>query len=327
MNLKGARVLVTGGAGFIGSHLVEELVRRGAHPHVLVHYNALQKAGWLDTSPARSEVKLVFGDVADSDSVVNAVKGCSAIFHLAALIGIPYSYVAPRAYVRTNVEGTLNVLQAARALEIERVIVTSTSEVYGTAQTAPMTESHPLLGQSPYSATKIGADQLAVSFHRSFATPVTVLRPFNTFGPRQSTRAVIPAIISQALANSRLRLGNLDATRDLTFVADTVDGFVRAAEQDAAVGKTIHLGTGVETSVRAIAEMVCKALGKDCEIEVDQSRLRPEASEVNRLIADNSQARKVLGWSPRFDVQTGLLRTIEWFAENADAYRDTSYAI
>jgi NAD dependent epimerase/dehydratase len=327
MKWDGKRVLVTGGAGFIGSHLVEELVSRGANVRALVHYNALKNAGWLDTTDLDKKVELVFGDVGDSDSVAQAMEGCDIVFHLAALIGIPYSYVAPRAYVRTNVEGTLNVLQAARRLETPRVLVTSTSEVYGSAQYAPMDELHPLVGQSPYSATKIGADQLARSFHLSFETPVTIVRPFNTYGPRQSTRAVIPTIITQAMSGGPLKLGNLDATRDLNYVLDTANAFIRCAEEDASIGKTIHFGTGTETSIRGLAEIVCRLLGRECNIEVESERLRPTGSEVTRLIADATLARTLLGWSPRFSIEQGLERTVEWFGTARERYTSLDYAV
>jgi dTDP-glucose 4,6-dehydratase len=293
----------------------------------LVHYNALQSTGWLPRPNSESAPTIIFGDVGDADSVSNAMEGCDIVFHLAALIGIPYSYVAPREYVRTNIEGTLNVLQAARRLSARHVIVTSTSEVYGTAQYAPMDEAHPLVGQSPYSATKIGADQLSLSFHRSFETPVTVIRPFNTYGPRQSTRAVIPAIIIQALRGGTIRLGNLDATRDLNFVLDTVDGFIRAVESSTSIGKTINLGTGVDTSVRSLAAMICGYLGVKCEIQVDSQRLRPTDSEVHRLIADSTQARTILGWSPNYTIEQGLERTVDWFVQHKDIYTNPEYAV
>jgi dTDP-glucose 4,6-dehydratase len=327
MNWQGKRVLVTGGAGFIGSHLVEELVSRGAIVRVLIHYNALKHTGWLSQRIIEEAVELVFGDVGDGDSVSQAMQGCDIVFHLAALIGIPYSYVAPREYVRTNIEGTLNVLQAARRWETERVVVTSTSEVYGSAQYAPMDELHPLVGQSPYSATKIGADQLAIAFNRSFDLPVTIVRPFNTYGPRQSTRAVIPTIITQAMQGGPLKLGNIEATRDLNFVLDTVSGFIRSAEVDAAIGRTLNFGTGVDTSVRSVAEIVCRLIGTECRIEIDAERIRPTNSEVNRLCADTTLARTLLDWSPRYSIDQGLARTVEWFGRERARYTSFDYAV
>jgi NAD dependent epimerase/dehydratase len=326
MSRTGARVLVTGAAGFIGSHLTEALLARGAVVRALVHYNALGSRGWLAEIAGGDEIEVLFGDVGDADSVASAMEGCDTVFHLAALIGIPYSYVAPREYVRTNVEGTLNVLQAARRLATRRVVVTSTSEVYGTAQYTPMDESHPLVGQSPYAATKIGADQLAISFHRSFDVPVTIVRPFNAYGPRQSTRAIVPTIITQALQGGPLRLGSLDATRDLTFVLDTVEGFIRAADAAATIGTVVNVGAGRDVSVRELGQLICRHIGVECRFEVDPQRLRPEASEVYRLVADNSRARELMGWTPAYSLEQGLGQTIEWFAERQEVYRSTAYA-
>jgi dTDP-glucose 4,6-dehydratase len=322
--LSGKKVLVTGAGGFIGSHLTERLVRLGADVRALLHYNSLGTKGWLDHSDSAGEIDCRFGDIADRDSVREAITGCEVVFHLAALIGIPYSYVAPESYIRTNVSGTLNVLQAARESGA-LVIQTSTSEVYGTAKLVPIDESHPLQGQSPYSASKIGADKLAQSFHLSFGLPVVTVRPFNTYGPRQSLRAIIPTIIVQALKGGVVRLGNLGPTRDLNFVGDTVDGFVRAAQTPAAIGGTFNLGTGAEISVGALVDLIAKALGQELIPVLDDERVRPQGSEVERLLADASSARAVLGWKPMVTMEDGIRRTIAWLRENLDHYRAMSY--
>lgn len=326
MNWQGKRVLVTGAGGFIGSHLAERLVELGARTRGLVHYNALGSWGWLDQSPRKSDIEVVAGDIADADSVRAAVQGTDIVFHLAALIAIPYSYQAPASYVRTNVEGTLNVLQAARAANVERLIHTSTSEVYGTARFVPITEAHPLQGQSPYSASKIGADKMVEAFHCSFGVPALTVRPFNTFGPRQSARAVIPTIITQALAGKSVRLGNLHPTRDLNYVANTVDGFIRAAESTA-LGETVNLGSGREISIGDLAQLIGKIVGKPVVVESDEKRLRPEKSEVERLLADNSKARTLLGWEPKVGLEDGLKRTIEWLREHHGRYRTGVYVV
>jgi dTDP-glucose 4,6-dehydratase len=327
MNWTGRRVLVTGGGGFIGSHLVERLVELGATVRALVHYNALGSRGWLDGSPVRDEVEVVAGDVTDRDSVRQAMREREVVFHLAALIAIPYSYQAPASYVRTNVEGTVNVLQNARDLGVERVVHTSTSEVYGTARYAPIDEAHPLQGQSPYSASKIGADKLAEAFHLSFGLPVVTVRPFNTFGPRQSARAIIPTIITQCLAGERVRLGNLHPTRDLNYVANTAEGFVRAAAAPEAIGRTINLGTGREISMGDLARLIMQLVGREATVETDEQRLRPEGSEVDRLLADTTLARNLLGWEPAVDLETGLRRTIDWMREHQDRYRPGVYTV
>jgi dTDP-glucose 4,6-dehydratase len=268
-----------------------------------------------------------FGDVGDRDSVLQAVKGVDLVFHLAALIGIPYSYAAPAAYVRTNIEGTLNVLQAARELNVERVLQTSTSEVYGTAQFVPITEAHPLQGQSPYSASKIAADKLAESFHLSFGVPVVIVRPFNTFGPRQSNRAVIPTVITQCLTGEKIRVGNTAALRDFNFVENTVDAFLAAAAAPDAVGKTIHFGSGVEISIGDLIQMVAGIVGKKVEIEIENERIRPDRSEVGRLLADNSYAKTVLDWSPRVSFEEGLAATVDWFRTHLHLYDPAQYAV
>lgn len=318
----GTRVLVTGAGGFIGSHLTERLVQLGAEVRALVHYNALGSHGWLDHSALRGSFQVIAGDICDRDLVRGAADGCGVIFHLAALIGIPYSYRAPQSYVRTNVEGTLNVLQAARELGAGRVVHTSTSEVYGTAQRTPIDESHPLQGQSPYSATKIAADKMAEAYHLSFDVPVVTVRPFNTFGPRQSARAVIPTIITQLQEGHTVRLGSLSPTRDLNYVSDTVEGFVRAASAPAAVGRTFNLGSGREISIGELARLIARLMETSVEIEEDTDRVRPAGSEVERLIADNRLATSVLGWQPGVTLEDGLLATIAWCGQHADRYRN-----
>lgn len=327
LSLAGKKVLVTGAGGFIGSHLTEKLVELGAETRALVHYNALGSYGWLDSSSAKHEIRIIAGDISDRDSVNEAVKGCEIVFHLAALIAIPYSYQAPYSYVRTNIEGTLNVLQACRNHDVTRVLHTSTSEVYGTARYAPIDEKHPLQGQSPYSATKIGADKIAEAFHLSFQTPVVTVRPFNTFGPRQSARAVIPTIITQCLVDQVIRLGNLRPTRDLNFVANTVEGFLMAASASEAVGKSINLGSGREISIGDLAELIGKLVGRDIAIQADRVRLRPENSEVERLIADHSLAQEILGWQPRVSLEEGLEMTIAWMREHLNCYRPGFYTV
>jgi dTDP-glucose 4,6-dehydratase len=319
--------LVTGGGGFIGSHLCEQLVELGADVRAMVHYNALGTWGWLDTSPLRDQIEVMAGDIADRDSVRRAAEGRQIIFHLAALIAIPYSYHAPLSYVRTNIEGTLNVLQAARELYIELVVHTSTSEVYGTALTVPIDENHPLQGQSPYSASKIGADKIAESFHLSFDVPVITVRPFNTFGPRQSARAVIPAIITQCLTGETVRLGNLHPTRDLNYVGNTVDGFIKAAAATAGIGQTVNLGSGREISIGDLAQLIAELTGQNIAIESDAQRLRPEGSEVDRLLADATRARELLGWQAEISLEDGLQKTIDWIQVNMDRYRPGVYSL
>lgn len=327
MNWQGNSVLVTGAGGFIGSHLTERLVTTGAKVSALVHYNALGGWGWLDQSPLRHDIKVIPGDICDRDSVRQAMTGAEIVFHLAALIAIPYSYHAPASYVRTNVEGTLNVLQTARDLGIEKLIHTSTSEVYGTARYTPIDEMHPLQGQSPYSASKIGADKLAESFHLSFDLPVVTVRPFNTFGPRQSARAVIPAIITQCLTGQKIQLGNLHPTRDLNFVSNTVDGFLLAAGTPEAVGQTINLGSGEEISIGDLAQLIARLTGHSISIESDEQRFRPAKSEVERLVADNRLAQTILGWKPAVNLSDGLEQTIAWMRQHLERYRPDVYII
>jgi NAD dependent epimerase/dehydratase len=330
-------VLVTGADGFIGSHLTEALVAAGAQVRALVQYNSFDSWGWLDHTPAdiRNAIEVTAGDVRDAACMENVIAGCDTVFHLAALIAIPYSYRAPESYVDTNIIGTLNVLQAARKAGVRRLVHTSTSEVYGSAQFVPITEAHPLVGQSPYSASKIGADQMAIAFHRSFALPVAIMRPFNTYGPRQSTRAVIPTIITQ-LANGApaLRLGALLPTRDLTFVADTAAGFLAVGEADAAVGEVINTGSGFEISIGDLARLLAEIAGRpNLPIEQEHDRLRPQASEVNRLFASIEKAEALCQWRPHFGglagLRAGLEKTFAWFSDPANLarYRSGRYTV
>ncbi len=325
MNWQERRVLVTGAGGFIGSHLTERLVEAGARVRALVHYNALGTWGWLDSSPAREDAEILVGDICDGDSVRQAVRGVDVVFHLAALIAIPYSYKVPASYVRTNIEGTLNVLQAARDLGTRRVVHTSTSEVYGTARYVPINEDHPLQGQSPYSASKIGADKLAEAFHRSFDLPVVTVRPFNTFGPRQSARAVIPTIMTQCLVGDVVQMGNLSPTRDLNYVANTVSGFLLAATAPAAIGQTLNLGSGREIAMGDLAQLIARLVGRTISIQSEEQRLRPEKSEVERLLADSTLARRLLGWEPTVSLEEGLGHTLEWMRQHLERYRPGVY--
>src|SRR5215813_15508660 len=310
MNWSGKKVLVTGAGGFIGSHLTERLVELGADVSALVRYTSTGTWGWLDRSAVKDQINVILGDICDQDAVLRLMDGIDIVFHLAALIGIPYSYHAPLSYVRTNIEGTVNVLQSAMRCGVERVLQTSTSEVYGSARNVPISEEHPLQGQSPYSASKIGADKIAESFHLSFRLPVVTVRPFNTFGPRQSARAVIPTIVTQALNGSEIRLGNLEPTRDLNFVADTVEGFIKAAETPKAIGETINLGSGREISIRDLAALILKLMNRDIPIALEATRMRPENSEVDRLCADSRKGQSILGWTPKYSLEDGLLATI-----------------
>jgi NAD dependent epimerase/dehydratase len=336
MDLTGKKILVTGADGFIGSHLVEALVGRGLDVRAFVYYNSFNSWGWLDRSApeVRADLDVFAGDVRDPHGVRTAMEGCQVVLHLAALIGIPYSYHSPDNYVDTNVKGTLNVVQAARDLEVEKVVLTSTAEVYGNAEFVPVTEDHPQRGQSPYAASKIGADQIGLSFHYAFDTPVAVIRLFNTYGPRQSARAVIPAIITQIAAGTRgLRLGALRPTRDFSFVSDTVAGFVRVAEHDEAVGEVINVGSGLETSIGDLARTIAELMDAEVTIALDEQRLRPDKSEVDRLRADIGKAERLLGHRPAYGGRDGLRRglteTIAWFRrpENLAGYKPHLYAL
>jgi NAD dependent epimerase/dehydratase len=337
MNLSGKKILVTGADGFIGSHLTEHLVRSGHDVRAFVLYNSFNSWGWLDASDAnvKNSLDVFAGDIRDPHGVRTAMQGCDVVLHLAALIAIPYSYHSPDTYIDTNVKGTLNVVQAARELGLERVVHTSTSEVYGTARFVPITEEHPLQGQSPYSASKIGADQIAISFHHSFETPVAVIRPFNTYGPRQSARAVIPTIITQVASGARqIRLGATHPTRDFNYVQDTVRGFVAVAESDAAVGQVVNVGSNFEVSIGDTAHLIARLMGRaDVEFVSDEQRLRPAGSEVERLWADNRRARELAGWAPEYagleGLERGLRETIAWFAQadNLARYKAGRYNI
>lgn len=332
MNLKNKKVLVTGADGFIGSHLTEALMAEGAKVKAFVFYNSFNSWGWLDTLPKEKlrNIEIFSGDVRDPNGVREAMRGADAVFHLAALIGIPFSYHSPDSYVDTNIKGTLNVLQAARDLGTSRIIVTSTSEVYGTAKYAPIDEKHPLQGQSPYSASKIGADKVAEAFHLSFKLPVITARPFNTYGPRQSARAIIPTIITQLLNGyKKIKLGSLHPTRDLNYIADTCSAFIALAKCDKAVGKTVNIGSGREISIKNLAGAIMEATDRSAAIISDELRKRPASSEVERLLCDNSQLKQLTGWRPAISLEKGLEKTVAWFknSENFKQYKPEIYNI
>ena len=336
VELKQKRILVTGADGFIGSHLVETLITRGCDVRAFVLYNSFNSWGWLDTLPdeIKQNIDVFSGDIRDPHGVKTAMQACDMVLHLAALIAIPYSYHSPDTYVDTNVKGTLNIVQAARELSIKKVIHTSTSEVYGTAQFTPITEEHPLQGQSPYSASKIGADQIAMSFYNSFDTPVSIVRPFNTFGPRQSARAVIPTIISQIASGlTTIKLGALNPIRDFNYVHDIVSGFIAAAESDKSIGEVINFGSGYKISIGDTAKLIAKLMNRKVEFIEEKQRLRPAKSEVWELQASNEKAKVLLNWSPEFSgehgLEKGLLKTIEWFEnpENLKHYKTGQYNI
>jgi len=323
------QILVTGAGGFIASHLIEALVAEGAKVHAFVRYNSRGDPGLLNLLPPETyrQLDIIAGDLRDLFAVKEAVRGISHVFHLGALIAIPYSYLHPTEVVETNVIGTLNVLLAARESNVERVIHTSTSEVYGTARQVPIPESHPLQGQSPYSASKIGADKLAESFYCSYNLPVVTIRPFNTYGPRQSARAVIPTVITQALTSDRVFLGNLAPRRDLTYVSDTVAGFLLAGHNRGIVGETINLGANCEVSVGDLAQLIIRLVGRPVEIVTDEARFRPEKSEVMRLWSDNRKAKEIMGWEPQIPLEEGLRRTIEWIKGHLDRYQIGKYVV
>ncbi|MCI6640625.1 MAG: NAD-dependent 4,6-dehydratase LegB [Pygmaiobacter massiliensis] len=321
-------VMVTGADGFIGSHLTEELVRKGEQVKAFCYYNSFGSCGWLDSLPAdiRSEIEIFMGDIRDPNGVRTAMAGQERVYHLAALIAIPFSYHSPDSYVDTNIKGTLNVLQAARDMGTQRVLVTSTSEVYGTAQYVPIDEHHPFQGQSPYSATKIGADRLAESFYRSFSVPVSIVRPFNTYGPRQSARAVIPTIITQLLAGKQeIHLGSLTPTRDFNYVKDTAAGFMAIADCEEAVGQEINIATGREISIGDLASELIRQINPEAKIVCEQERLRPEKSEVQRLLGDASKLRSMTGWAPAYTFEQGLANTIAWLKEHLSSYKTDIY--
>ena len=328
------KILVTGADGFIGSHLVKRLVNNGYQVRAFVMYNSFNSWGWLDSvdESIKEAIEVISGDIRDPFGVDKVVEGCNSILHLAALIAIPYSYQSPKSYIETNVNGTLNILQAAKRYNIKKIVHISTSEVYGSAQYVPIDEKHPLIGQSPYSASKIAADQLAISFYKSFQVPVGIIRPFNTFGPRQSNRAVIPTIITQILdGKHEIKLGNLEATRDFSYVIDTVDGIIAGMNSSSNLGKVVNLGAGFEISILKTAKIISDITGREIKIITDEQRVRPKESEVNRLYSDNSLAKELLNWSPKYSGEEGfvlgLKKTIEWFAipENRKNYKTNLY--
>lgn len=328
------KILVTGADGFIGSHLAEELVRQGYNVKAFVLYNSFNSWGWLDQSPKeiKDAIEIFSGDIRDPHGVKEAMQGCDVVLHLAALIAIPYSYHSPDTYVDTNIKGTLNVVQAARELGVKKVVQTSTSEVYGTAQFVPITEQHPLQGQSPYSATKIGADQIAMSFYTSFGVPVSIIRPFNTYGPRQSARAIIPTVITQIANGQRqIKLGSLHPTRDFSYVKDTINGFISVMNSEKSIGEVINIGSNYEISIGDTVKLIASVMGKEIEVDLDKIRLRPEKSEVERLWADNNKAKQFTGWEPKYagveGFKRGLTETVAWFTEinNLKNYKTNIY--
>lgn len=322
------KILVTGAAGFVGSHMVEKLVADGHDVRAMIHYNSANNWGWLEESQVKKFIEVVAGDIRDYDSVFAAVKGVDTIFHLAALIGIPYSYVSPMAYIKTNIEGTYNILQSARTLETSNILITSTSETYGSAQYIPMDEFHPMVGQSPYSASKIGADNLAVSYFRSFSTPVKIVRPFNIYGPRQSARAIIPSIITQILDGKKeIKLGNTSPTRDFTFVKDTIAGFLAISKNEKFNGEYVNIGIGEEISVLDLVNLISELIGEDIKITSDEQRIRPKDSEVDRLFANNMKLTQSTSWQPQFSLKQGLTETIEWLKLNNSKYKSDLYNV
>lgn len=321
-----SKVLITGAGGFIGSHLTELLVEKGFQVRAFVRYNSKNAWGWLENSAVLNDIEVVSGDIRDFDSVKKALTSCDCVYHLAALIGIPYSYESPMAYLKTNIEGTYNVLQAARETAVGKVIITSTSETYGTAQYVPIDEHHPAVGQSPYSATKISADQLALSYYKSFDLPVKIVRPFNTYGPRQSARAIIPTVISQILSGTKeIKLGNLHPTRDLTYVKDTVTAFHAIAESASLFGEATNIGMGNEISMQSLVELIGKTMGTDIVIRADSSRVRPAKSEVERLFCDNKKITRNTTWRPQYNLENGLRETIDWLAQKLSHYKPDIY--
>jgi NAD dependent epimerase/dehydratase len=332
MNLKNTKVLVTGADGFIGSHLVEKLVEEGVNVKAFVYYNSFNKWGWIDSleKSVKNKIEIFSGDIRDSYNVKKAMEGCDVVFHLAALIAIPFSYSSPESYVETNIKGTLNVLQSAKELSVKKTLITSTSEIYGTALYTPIDEKHPKQGQSPYSATKIGADAITESFYKSFNLPVTVIRPFNTYGPRQSARAVIPNIIIQLLNNEKeIKLGSLHPTRDMVYVKDTANGFIEIAQSDELIGEEVNIATGIEISIGDLAKKIIDKIGSDATIVSKQERIRPEKSEVERLLGDNRKIVQHTKWRQQYSIDEGLQHTIEWFKkkENLQQYKAEIYNV
>ncbi|HPT59786.1 MAG TPA: NAD-dependent 4,6-dehydratase LegB [Fervidobacterium sp.] len=322
------KILVTGAEGFIGSHLTELLVEKGYSVKAFVRYNFTNNWGWLETSKYLKDIEIYTGDVRDYDSVYDAMKDVDVVFHLAALIGIPYSYVSPLAYIKTNTEGTYNILEAGRKLGVDRIIVTSTSEIYGTAQYVPIDEKHPYNPQSPYAASKASADHLALSYYRSFGTPVTIIRPFNTYGPRQSARAIIPTIITQVLSGkTQIRLGNLTPTRDLNYVKDTANGFITVGLHEKTIGDVYNIGSGREISIGELVQKIIDLLGRHVEIVQDEQRVRPDKSEVERLLCNANKAKALTGWEPKYTLEEGLKETIEWIQNNMQYYKPDIYNV
>lgn len=330
MEISNKKILVTGADGFIGSHLTEALVKMGAEVTALVQYNSFNSFGYIDSfdKNVKDNISIITGDIREYDNVKKFVKNQNIVFHLAALIAIPYSYVSPMAYIKTNIEGTTNILEACKEYDVSKIIHTSTSETYGTAMYVPMDEKHPLQGQSPYSASKIGADKIAESYYLSFGTPVATIRPFNTYGPRQSARAIIPTIISQIIANqTEIKLGNLTATRDFNFVKDTVNAFINICESDKTIGSTINAGSGTEISVGDLATKIMNLLRKNVNIVCENDRLRPEKSEVNRLVCDNTLIKQLTCWEQKYNIEDGLLETIDWVKNNIHLFKTNIYNI
>lgn len=324
------KIIVTGAGGFIGSHLAERCVELGYNVKVFVRYNSRNDWGWLEYSKYKSDMEIVSGDIRDYDSVFNAIKDCNTVFHLAALIGIPYSYISPLAYIKTNMEGTGNILQSAKELNVENILLTSTSETYGTAQYVPIDEKHPMVGQSPYSASKIAADQLAISYYRSFSLPIKIVRPFNVYGPRQSARAIIPTIITQiSSGEKKIKLGNLNPTRDLTFVKDTANGFLEIGKSDKLYGEITNIGIKSEISIGELTKLISRLMNVESEIVCDTQRVRPEKSEVERLFCDNTKILKNTNWKPKYTLEQGLKETIEWFTDhnNLKQYKAEIYNV
>lgn len=322
------RILVTGAGGFIGSNLTELLIKEGYKVKAFVRYNSKNNWGWLEDSDYKNDIEVVTGDIRDYDSVYNSLKDCHAVFHLAALIGIPYSYISPKAYIETNITGTYNVLQASKELGLEQILVTSTSETYGTAQYVPIDELHPLVGQSPYSASKIAADQLSISFFRSFNLPVKIVRPFNTYGPRQSARAIIPTIITQIMSGvETINLGNLTPTRDLTFVEDTALGFVNIYKTEKLFGEFTNIGMNEEISIKDLITLISEIMGKKIIVHTEEQRMRPENSEVERLMCNNSKIMQHTNWKPNYTLRSGLIKTIEWLEKYKERYKSHLYNV
>ena len=322
------KILITGAGGFIGSHLAELCVETGYNVKCFVHYNSKNNWGWLEQSQYKNEMDIISGDIRDYDSVFSAMKECCSVFHLAALIGIPYSYVSPLAYIKTNIEGTYNVLQSAKILNLENILITSTSETYGSAQYIPIDEKHRNVGQSPYAATKIAADQLALSYFRSFNTPIKIVRPFNVYGPRQSSRAIIPTVITQIIKGKKtISLGNLHPTRDLTFVKDTVNGFIEIEKSNALLGETTNIGMNQEISIGDLVRLIARMMNVKIKINNVTERIRPEKSEVERLCCDNTKIMKFTKWKPKYILKEGIYETIEWIKRNIELYKCETYNI